>query len=267
MNTKTAVRLTRQLRHPLPLQRTTIISRRQVVPSSTSSYHSYDHPTPPPYSDTAKSILSASLNHIPEHGFTRKSLSLGAKDAGYLSISTNLFPQGAFDLILYYLATSRLKLQDSVHGRDGHEQQWASGKIDVKERVKTLVFDRLRFNKESGVIKRWPEALAVMAQPTYVPQSFAELSRLADDIYFLAGDTSVDTTWYTKRASLAAIYAAAEVYQTQDQSAQNADTRVFVDSRFKELESAQTGVSSVAEWVGYTTHSFINVLRSKGAQI
>jgi rpsU-divergently transcribed protein len=45
-----------------------------------------------------------------------------------------------------------------------------------------------------------------MAQPSYVPTSIAELARLSDEIWFLAGDTSVDSSWYTKRASLSMIY-------------------------------------------------------------
>lgn len=70
-----------------------------------------------------------------------------------------------------------------------------------------------------------------MAQPSYVSPSLAELARLSDDIWFLVGDTSVDTSWYTKRASLASIYAAAELYQTQDTSDGHKDTERFVDAR------------------------------------
>lgn len=46
-----------------------------------------------------------------------------------------------------------------------------------------------------------------MAQPAYVGPSLAELGRLSDEMWFLAGDTSLDSSWYTKRARLAAIYA------------------------------------------------------------
>ena len=40
-----------------------------------------------------------------------------------------------------------------------------------------------------------------------IPTSISELAKLSDEIWYLAGDTSVDTAWYTKRASLSAIYA------------------------------------------------------------
>jgi ubiquinone biosynthesis protein COQ9 len=106
-----------------------------------------------------------------------------------------------------------------------------------------------------------------MAQPVYVPDSAAELGRLADEIWFLAGDTSVDTSWYTKRGTLAGLYAAAEVFQTQDDSPNFTDTEKFVDSRLSELKTAGDGISAVSEWAGYTLHSALNVLRSKGMRI
>lgn len=106
-----------------------------------------------------------------------------------------------------------------------------------------------------------------MAQPTYIPASTTELWRLSDEIWFLAGDTSVDTSWYTKRASLSAIYAAAEVFQTQDTSAEFSDTERFLDSRLDDLRKVGGTVGAVGEWMGYTAHSAVNVLRSKGMKI
>jgi ubiquinone biosynthesis protein COQ9 len=51
-----------------------------------------------------------------------------------------------------------------------------------------------------------------MAQPTNMRTSLAELARLADEIWFLAGDVSVDTSWYTKRATLSAIYSSTGLF-------------------------------------------------------
>ena len=106
-----------------------------------------------------------------------------------------------------------------------------------------------------------------MAQPAYVPPSLKELANLADEIWFLAGDTSVDTSWYTKRASLAAIYAAAEVFQTQDRSPGFKDTERFLDERLEDLRMVGTAMSEAGEWIGFTGHSLINVLRSKGVRL
>jgi ubiquinone biosynthesis protein COQ9 len=111
------------------------------------------------------------------------------------------------------------------------------------------------------------QALAIMAQPTYVPTSLAELARLADEIWFLAGDQSVDSSWYTKRASLSTIYSATEVYMTQDKSANFTETEQFLDNRLADLMKVGGFMGGLGEWVSYTGHSTVNVLRSKGVRI
>jgi ubiquinone biosynthesis protein COQ9 len=106
-----------------------------------------------------------------------------------------------------------------------------------------------------------------MAQPSNIPTSIFELSSLADEIWFLAGDTSVDTSWYTKRASLSAIYAATEIFMTTDKSSHYNDTREFLDRRFKDSQVVGEAARSLGQWVGFTASAGLNVLRSKGVRI
>ena len=106
-----------------------------------------------------------------------------------------------------------------------------------------------------------------MAQPTYVPASIAELAKLADEIWFLSGDQSVDSSWYTKRASLSAIYSATEVYMTQDTSKNYIETEQFLDNRLQDLMKVGGFMGALSEWVNYTGHSTVNVLRSKGVRV
>lgn len=106
-----------------------------------------------------------------------------------------------------------------------------------------------------------------MAQPSYVPASLKELSLLADEIYFLAGDKAVDPTWYTKRASLSMVYASSELFMTTDKSANFAETRGFLQRRLEESQRAGGVLGAVGEWVGFTANAGVNVLRSKGVRI
>jgi ubiquinone biosynthesis protein COQ9 len=106
-----------------------------------------------------------------------------------------------------------------------------------------------------------------MAQPSYVPASLKELAQLADDIWFLAGDVSVDPSWYTKRASLSAIYVSAELFMTNDHSLGSAETRAFLRRRFDETAEVAGALRSVGEWLSFTAGAGVNVLRSKGAPI
>lgn len=189
-------------------------------------------------------------------------LKLGARDAGYLDVSTNLLPRGVFELINYHLVTQRLALQSNVQFPEEGEH---GKKMGAGAKVRTLTLARLRAN--APIIHRWQEALAIMSQPTYVPASITELAKLADEIWFLSGDQSVDSSWYTKRATLSAIYSTTELYMTQDKSHNFVETEQFLDNRLQDLMKVGGFMGSLGEWLNYTGHSAINVLRSKGARV
>ncbi|PKS07077.1 hypothetical protein jhhlp_005674 [Lomentospora prolificans] len=226
-------------------------------------FHSYDHPTTrSSFNDTEKAILDAAYRHVPDLGFTQAALSRGARDAGYLDISTTALQDGPFSLIRYHLVTKREGLagQCSKIFSEGGAQT-----TGVHERVERLAWERLLGNRE--VIHKWQEALAIMAQPSYVPASLKELSLLSDELWFLAGDTAVDPTWYTKRASLSMIYASSELFMTTDKSHEFRETRAFLQRRLEENSRASGVMGAVGEWVGFTANAGINVLRSKGVRI
>jgi ubiquinone biosynthesis protein COQ9 len=147
------------LKRQIPRQSRLIQSQKNLsCKAQCSRFHSYDHPSAPPYTATAQSILQAALQHVPISGFSTTSLRKGAQDVGYLSTSTNLFPQGAFDLVSYYLATRRLALQDLVHdAENGYTKTWVEAKTGVGSRVRTLLLERLNMNVEAGVVPKWPE--------------------------------------------------------------------------------------------------------------
>ena len=106
-----------------------------------------------------------------------------------------------------------------------------------------------------------------MARPSNVPLSFKELSLLADEIWFLAGDTSVDFSWYTKRATLSALYSSTELFMTTDRSPDFAETDRFMDRRLGELRTIGGSISSIGEWASFAGRAGVNVLRSKGMKI
>lgn len=100
-----------------------------------------------PFAPTQSAILSSAIQHVPTHGFTAEALRLGAKDAGYLDVSVQLFPRGAFDLVNYYRVTRRLALKDRVRFFEEDEAK----KMGVGKKVRTLVRERLRMNREDRI--------------------------------------------------------------------------------------------------------------------
>ncbi|KAL8738228.1 MAG: hypothetical protein Q9181_000954 [Wetmoreana brouardii] len=199
------------------------------------------------------------MNHVPEHGFTTTALTSGARDAGYLDVSANLFPAGAFSLVKYHLVAQRLALAQDVPTASTAEP------ASVLDNVRSLTLQRLWAGQP--IIHRWQEALALQAMPKHVPDSLRELALLSDEIHFLAGDKSVDTSWYTKRAALSAIYASTELFMTQDKSINFKETEEFLDRRLEGAQGVRLMLGEVGRWAGVQGMGIINGLRSKGVRI
>ncbi|KAL7272736.1 Ubiquinone biosynthesis protein coq9, mitochondrial [Rhizina undulata] len=228
------------------------------------AYHSYQHPPPPsPFTPVESAILSAALLQVPSHGFSTKALSLGARDAGYLDISINLFPRGVFDLVNYHLVTERMKLAEKINFEK--IEQELGNKLGTPAKIRMLCVERLKAN--APVIGHWQEALAYMSLARNVSASVSELAKLSDEMWFLAGDNSADTSWYTKRATLSAVYASTELFMTQDKSKDFEETWKFFDRRLDDVKSLGSTVSNIASYADFTAHAFANILRSKNIRI
>jgi ubiquinone biosynthesis protein COQ9 len=245
-------------------------------PRTLRTYYTASTPEPNPFPAAEEAILSAALQYVPIHGFTAKSLTLGAVDTGYLPSSVNLFPSGAFDLVRYHLITQRLHLKNAVQfptpvsnptpqGPGPRDPGDTTRLLGVGAKVRALVLARLHANEP--IIEQLPEALGLMSLAGNIPASTAELGRLVDEMWYLAGDVSVDTSWYTKRGLLTGVYASAEVFQSQDTSLDFKETEKFVDRRLQDVLTVGGAAGAVTEWVGYTAMSAVNVARSLGVRI
>jgi ubiquinone biosynthesis protein COQ9 len=62
------------------------------------------------------------------------------------------------------------------------------------------------------------QALALLSQPANAPAALKLLTQLLDTIWYAAGDTATDSSWYTKRAALASVYLSTELYMLTDYS-------------------------------------------------
>ncbi|KAL8674497.1 MAG: hypothetical protein Q9168_001089 [Polycauliona sp. 1 TL-2023] len=209
------------------------------IPRLRQNYHSYEHDPSPTYTPEEDAILAAAINHLPAHGFTTTALSRGIQDAGYPDVSANLFPQGVFALARYHLVTQR-----SALARNNAPL--------APSPVSTTAVD---------------QALAILAMPQHIATSIRELALLSDEIHFLAGDKSVDSSWYTKRAGLSAVYASTELFMTQDKSLDFKETEHFFDRRLEAAQSLRSTVRDAGQWAGVQAMSVISALRNKGVRV
>ncbi|KAK3808287.1 MAG: rpsU-divergently transcribed protein, partial [Benniella sp.] len=167
-------------------------------------------------------ILKKALTLVPQHGWTTTSIMKAAESMGYPTIIHGMFPNGGADLIDYFLKDCLNSLPLELEGRmEG---------LGTQEKIRLGTLTRL--GMIAPYIDRWPEALAIMGQPSNVAMSLNHLAKIVDEIWYLAGDKSADMNWYTKRASLAAIYSTTELYMTTDKTPNYEATQRFLDRRF-----------------------------------
>lgn len=132
------------------------------------------------------------------------------------------FSGGAIDMIDAWIAAIDADMVAAFTA-----EQLAAMKI--RERIRSLVQFRLdAITWQQEALRR---ALAIMAMPQNAPRALKLGWRSADAMWRLAGDTSVDYNYYTKRTILAGIYAATLAVFADDKSDDFAETRAFLDRR------------------------------------
>ena len=103
----------------------------------------------------------------------------------------------------------------------------------VTARIATLVETRLALlAKDREALRR---ALAILAMPLNIARAGQLGWRTADHIWRAAGDTAADFNHYSKRATLAAIYAATMLVFLDDESDGLTETHAFLARRLAGL--------------------------------
>jgi ubiquinone biosynthesis protein COQ9 len=163
------------------------------------------------------------------------------------------FPGGAIDMIEAWIA--------SVDGRmESAFDAGALAQMPIRERIRALVWFRLE--AVQGLEEALRRALAIQAMPQNLVRTVKLGWSSADKMWRLAGDTATDYNHYTKRAILAALYAATLAVFIDDENEGKADTRAFLDRR---IEDVMMFEKAKARWLsqrdGFDPVRFLGRLR------
>ena len=166
--------------------------------------------------------IAAMLPHVPFDGWTRRSLRLGLGDIGVPpEEAEQLFPVGAADMIEAFCDWADRRMEQGAAVLDPE--------MRLHRRVRAVMAIRLEQNRpHKEAIRR---AVALLALPVHARLAAVCTARTVDAIWHAAGDRSADFSWYTKRAILAAVYAATVLYWLRDVSEDDAATLGFLDRR------------------------------------
>jgi ubiquinone biosynthesis protein COQ9 len=177
-------------------------------------------------------LIEAMLPDVAFDGWSHAALRAAARRIGGASDeAVALFPRGAADLVAGFSRWADRRMLDWYEAAPPEERGTAA-------RVKLAL--ELRFE----VVAPWREAvrraLPVLAQPQNAPLGLRLLYETVDGIWYAAGDSATDFSFYTKRATLAGLYSAAVLYWLDDRSDGFAETRAFIDRRLADLARVTT---------------------------
>lgn len=166
-------------------------------------------------------LLDALLMHVPFDGWSDAALQAAAADCDIsMDAAHAAFARGPVDMALAY-----------------HQQ----GDAAMVARMQTTDLDALRYSDriKAGVRFRLEVAdrelvrkgMTLFALPQNASVGAGTVWGTCGLIWENLGDTSRDVNWYTKRATLSAVYSATILFWLGDDSEGNIDTWEFLDRR------------------------------------
>jgi ubiquinone biosynthesis protein COQ9 len=161
-------------------------------------------------------------------GWTEAALARAVAAAGLdPALAPSLFPRGVIGAIEAWCDLADRDMEAAAAEDPGF------GDLRTSGRIRRLVELRLAAAAPHKPALR--RALALLALPWNAPVSLRCTARTVDAMWHAAGDRSADFAWYTKRASLAGVYAATLAYWLRDDRTETDDALAFLDRRLEGL--------------------------------
>ena len=171
--------------------------------------------------DIKDKVLEAALIHVPFDGWSDRTLAAAAAEAGVdATLARALFPRGGVDLALAYHARGDAEMAARLAAMD-------LSALRYRDRIAAAVRARLEI-ADQELVRR---GTTLFSLPQHAGDGARAIWGTADRIWTTLGDTSTDVNWYTKRATLSAVYGSTVLYWLGDTSPGQQATWDFLDRR------------------------------------
>jgi len=169
--------------------------------------------------------IRAILPLVPAMGWTRRAIAAGLGEAGMPpEDAAFLFPRGPVSAVEAWL---------DLADREMAEAAGDLADLRTPDRIRLLVATRLRQASPHRDAVR--QALALLSLPWNAAVAIRSAARTTSAMWYAAGDRSADFSWYTRRASLGAVYAATLAFWLRDEQEDIGPTLDFLDRRLADL--------------------------------
>eukprot|EP00963_Diacronema_lutheri_P013021 scaffold2195_cov333-Pavlova_lutheri.AAC.6 len=204
--------------------------------------------------DEKKVLLEHALKHAAEKGWSRDAVRAAANDLGLSPSVGGMLERGDVELIEYFLDKCNRQLVQDLNAMEEELKE-----MRIRDKIKTAV--KIRLEMLQPYVNVWPQALAILAQPRNVPGAVSKMAKMVDDIWIVAGDTSEDYNWYTKRGLLAGLYSSTELYMLTDTSPHFEDTWKFLDRRIEDIMVAGKATAQLGGFAKSVANDYDSMLR------
>lgn len=175
----------------------------------------------------ADDLVKVILNHVPFDGWSDAALMAGAAEVGLDEAEMRaLLPAGVAGAIQHYLAMADADMLAAYQALDPQPQR-------MHEKIRALILLRL----EQAVSHKETVRMTVnwLAKPAQAGAASRQLYRTVDTMWRTAGDEATDFSFYSKRATLAAVYSSTLLAFLGDDTPDLSKTTAFLDNRLGDV--------------------------------
>ncbi len=184
---------------------------------------------------TRDALVKAELGFVAFDGWNlQRAIKNASVDRGLALVAC---PRGASDLARWY----------HIMGDRAMVEVLNSNAVPVGTRAGVVFAVKTRLNLSDKAIVR--RNMAMFSLPKYAGMGGQLVWQTADKIWQGLGDESEDINWYTKRATLAAVYSATVLFWLGDDSVECVDSWDFLDRRIENIMQFERFKSGVKDTV------------------
>lgn len=183
-------------------------------------------------------LLAAAIPHVPFDGWSEVTFRAAVTDSGLpTGLAQALFPRGGIDLAAEWHRAGDRAMAEALARRND------LGALKFRARVALAL--RLRLEATDRELLRRSSAL--FSLPSHAAEGAGLIWATADAVWRALGDASRDVNWYTKRATLSAVWGASVLFWLGDDSEGQSATWDFLDRRIENVMQFEKAKAAFAE--------------------
>ena len=181
-------------------------------------------------------LLEAILPHVAFDGWNDTAFRAACDDLEISVAEANgICPRGATDLAILFHKQGDVAMVNALAADDLSD-------LRFRDKVAHAIRLRLEAVDDKEAVRR---GTVLFALPHMAPEGSKLIWGTADAIWTVLGDTSEDVNWYTKRATLSAVYGSVVLFWLGDDSIDGQATIDFIDRRIENVMQFETFKAAV----------------------